>query len=75
MHLTRREAGIRLVALMSATALGPRLSAGTFGTSTGTPADFTAGQTALFDEIADTIIPPAAAPGTKSGRAWANAIT
>ena len=41
----------------------------------GTPADFTAGQTALFDEIADTIIPPAAVPGTKSGRAWANAIT
>lgn len=66
MHMNRREAVIKMALLMGATTFGPRLLAGNFGAASGAPAGFTAGQLALLDEIADTIIPPTDMPGAKA---------
>ena len=65
MQMNRREAVIKMAMLMGATTLGPRLLAGTFGTSPAA-AGFGPEQIALLDEIADTIIPPTAVPGAKA---------
>jgi hypothetical protein len=64
--MNRREAVIKMAALMGAVTFGPRLLAGNFGTTSPAPAGFTAAQLALLDEIADTILPPTAVPGAKA---------
>lgn len=75
MPISRREAVIKMAVLMGATALGPRLLAGNFGTtpgaSSGGAAGFTAEQLALLDEIADTIIPATGVPGAKAAEVGA----
>lgn len=65
MHLTRREAIIKMALLMGATVVGPRLLAKNFGLAT--PLNFSPGDIALLDEIGETIIPTTAnSPGAKA---------
>ena len=71
MHITRREAVIKMAVLMGAIAIGPRLLAGKFGAVADVPVGFTAAQLTLLDEIADTIIPPTNVPGAKAAEVGA----
>lgn len=62
MIMTRREALLKMAVGLGLSLAGPRLFAATFKS----PAGFTAAEIALFDEIADTILPPTDVPGAKA---------
>lgn len=68
MNLTRREAIIKLALLMGASAVGPRLLAGTFGdeAAAGARGILGAKEIELLDELGETIIPATDIPGAKA---------
>ena len=66
MNMNRRDALIKMAALMGATTVTQRLLARNLRGTGGALVDFTAAQLALLDEIADTIIPPTDVPGAKA---------
>lgn len=66
MHMTRREAVIRLAFWMGASIAGPRLLAADFGGKSVALGSFNRSDISLLDEIGDTIIPTTDTPGAKS---------
>jgi len=64
MNVTRREAVLRLAALMGVAVAGPRLRAAAL--DEGGDHGFSAADKALLDEVGDTIIPSTDVPGAKA---------